>query len=109
MDQNTLLDERVYGILFPHAARRTAEALRKGTRFVHYSSAEAAMKVLSGRQMWMRKATLMNDFMEIEHGWMCVTSAIVSGHPMGGRLRRALDEVVPGFSADIDAGWGQWR
>ncbi len=55
-------------IFYPHASKRRNAVMRQGTRFVHYTSAKSAMKILKTREVWMRKTSCMNDFMEVEHG-----------------------------------------
>ncbi|MBR2124598.1 MAG: hypothetical protein IJ934_05495 [Acetobacter sp.] len=36
----------------------------KPVKLVHYTTAEAAYSILSKGELWMRKASLMNDFKE---------------------------------------------
>jgi hypothetical protein len=47
--------------------RRDEIKVRKG-RFVHYTSAENALKIVQLKRLWMRNAKCMNDYMEISHG-----------------------------------------
>lgn len=60
--------ENIYSTLDSRAAE-IKEQLRKGTlRFVHYTSADNAMKIIHSGNVWMRNAKCMNDFMELSHG-----------------------------------------
>lgn len=34
-------------------------------RFVHYTTAESALNILKSEEIWLRNATLMNDYMEV--------------------------------------------
>ena len=36
-------------------------------QLVHYTTAEAAFKILENEEIWMRKASVMNDLQEIDH------------------------------------------
>lgn len=57
-----------------------AAKLTSDIRFAHYTSAETAMKIISGkgddRALWLRNATEMNDFAEIEYGFQCLLNTL---------------------------------
>jgi hypothetical protein len=36
-------------------------------RFVHYTTAEAALKIISSKRVWMRNTQCMIDFREVQH------------------------------------------
>ena len=38
-------------------------------RFVHYTSAEAALKIITQKRLWMRNTSCMVDYREVEHGF----------------------------------------
>jgi hypothetical protein len=38
-------------------------------RFVHYTSAEAALKIISTKRLWMRNTNCMSDYREVQHGF----------------------------------------
>lgn len=60
-----------------HALEKVATAIHKKTRFVHYTNADTAMKMFMNKEVWLRKSTNMNDFMEVDHGLACLSSAYV--------------------------------
>ena len=62
-------------ILFPYMAQRTRDVLAAGGRFVYYTTADTASRILGNRQVWMRSTTAMNDYMEVEHGFDCLNAA----------------------------------
>jgi hypothetical protein len=77
---------------FPFYAQKEDEvSADPNSRFVHYSSAEALIGILRSQQMWMRNASLMNDFLEIEYGAGLLDRALDS--PAGERLMQACSEV----------------
>ena len=73
--------------------------LQAGKRLVHYTSAENAYKIISGQQVWLRNALLMNDFSEIQHGISCLQAAW--SDPAGAELRDWLDDAWPGLRAEF--------
>jgi hypothetical protein len=50
-----------------------------GTQFAYYTTSEVAASILTKRQFWMRNASLMNDYSEIDHGTSCLKKAKDSG------------------------------
>ena len=55
-------------IFMPFALERKNDLLTRGGRFVHYTSAENALKIIKTQQIWMRNTQCMDDYMEVEHG-----------------------------------------
>ena len=70
MDSNELaVALKMESIFMPYATARR-EVIRKANgRFVHYTSAENAIKILYTKQIWMRNARCMADYMEVAHGY----------------------------------------
>jgi len=42
--------------------------IKSGKKLAYYTTADTALKVIRGQSIWMRNASLMNDFQEIEYG-----------------------------------------
>jgi len=61
--------DRLKEIFFPFAVERTNELVKRKGRFVHYTSAANAINIFNSKQVWLRSARSMNDFMEVEHGF----------------------------------------
>lgn len=87
--------DQLEGIFMPEAARRRAEMRARNGRFVHYTSAEAAHAIISGRSMWMRNTSCMNDFSEIHHGHALLRRCLMQ-ESAGLALQAALNECVQG-------------
>jgi Protein of unknown function (DUF2971) len=102
------LDEtqiRTWKLFHPVAFERTSEAISRQLRFVHYTSADTAMRIFQGKEVWMRKSSCMNDFMEIEHGFNCLHAAYKSEKD---RFTSVLEGIFPGFCAKLEGlidGW----
>jgi len=60
---------RAFAILHLGAMKRQfSAAADENVRFVHYTSAAAAVGIVSTKSIWMRNVTCMNDFSEIDYG-----------------------------------------
>lgn len=62
---------RLRSILMPYRAEKLQELYKDRTnvRFVHYTSAEAALQIIKNKRIWMRNTTCMTDYSEVEHGY----------------------------------------
>jgi len=61
------------GIFMPYLRRqrdRAYEGLGSSgrLRLAHYTSAEAALKIIRSKRLWMRNARCMSDYSEVQHG-----------------------------------------
>lgn len=90
---------RNYQIFHPHAVGEMNRVKSLGTRFVHYTSAESALKIIKSGEIWLRKSSVMNDFMEVEHGGACLRAAYRGD--AGQRFRLAIDKIHNGISSDV--------
>lgn len=93
-----MTQEEIAELFFPHMTARFA-ALKAGKRLVHYTSADSAYKIISGRQIWLRNAQMMNDFSEIRHGIDCLIKAWES--PTGKQLQEMLDRLKIGLRDNL--------
>lgn len=98
--------ERVKSVFFPFATKRLAALKENKARLVHYTSAEVAVSILRNREVWMRNATTMNDYMEVEHGFECLNHAYKG--EAGQLFKKVLDSNFPGATAEIEARFNAW-
>lgn len=74
------------------------DQLSAETRLAHYTTAATAMSIISAkpeeRSIWLRNATEMNDFSEVEFGQRCLMAAI-GDKSVSDALKRACDSVHP--------------
>jgi hypothetical protein len=82
---------------FPHATREMEAVRKNSTLFAHYTSAENALNIIDGNQVWLRNTNLMNDYREVQHGERCVIDAWEDDN-VGGKLRKALNSISTGLS-----------
>ena len=98
-------EEKICSIFFPLTKERQAQVKAQGTRFVHYTTAEAAVQILRSKTIWMRPSYCMNDFMEVEHGWKCLCSAYNNNEIA---FKSVLDGVFDGTSQEIEKLFNAW-
>jgi Protein of unknown function (DUF2971) len=99
--------QRLFQIFHPHAAAEQAAAFANGTRFVSYTRAETAVRILKSKRIWMRKSMCMNDFMEVQYGLQCLYQAYDSSEA-GKRFQAVLDRLFDGLRNDIAKMFGYW-
>lgn len=84
-------------VFLPTYKARAAEIKKKNTRMAHYCSADTALKILSNQEFWMRDATAMNDYSELEHG-----IDLISKSKSREALKKALNSIYEGVVDDVD-------
>jgi hypothetical protein len=92
-------------IFHPYATRKVLEAASKEQRFVYYTSADTAMRILRSGEIWMRKSHLMNDFREVDHGFDCLRGAYQNHRD---RMVAVFDNLFPGFVQRLEAKFDNW-
>ena len=115
------LRRKLESIFMPYAHRQRNNAYEKNTkagdapelaslRFVHYTSAEAALNIIRTKRIWMRNAVCMADYRE--ECSMALTFSVDSSPDSSKRDRfvTALDASVQGAVSDaITAFDQQWN
>lgn len=99
-------DIKLYEIFHPYMFKKVMVAHRKNMRFVHYTRAESALSMLRNREVWMRKSSCMNDFMEVEHGLNCLVATYNGA--VGKKFQSNLEELFPGFCKEFQDLFNAW-
>jgi len=105
-------------IFMPQAQRQRAEIYKRQAnpgevaelqqlRFVHYTSAEAALSIIKSKRMWMRNTTCMADFREVQHGFD-ILNKFFSDKVKTDAFVAALDACVPGVAQESIALFNRW-
>jgi hypothetical protein len=84
---------------------RVAKAIDSKTRFVHYTNADTAMKLLTNKEVWLRKSTNMNDAMEVEHGFNCLAASYRKHKPS---FESPFEKLYPGICNKIEKYFEYW-
>jgi hypothetical protein len=81
--------------------------LSQGPRFIHYTSADAGLKIIKSKRIWMRNTTCMADYAEIHHGFN-LYSKFFSDMEKEAAFMDALNDVHLGSAKealDLFNGW----
>lgn len=85
-------------IFMPEARRRREAFLNShDPRFVHYTSADAAISILEKKRLWLRNTTAMTDNREVLHGFEMVRE-FLNTPDLVNRFRSAVDNVHDGVA-----------
>ena len=82
------------GIFLPGNIEKFAVVESNNKKFACYTTADTAMKIIENEEIWLRNATVMNDFSEIAYGLALMTRAL-SG-PSGDIISTAANKVFHG-------------
>ncbi len=99
--------ERFMRILHPYALKQHLRVLNGGTRFVHYSSADAAMSILRNKEVWMRNSSCMNDFLEVRYGLDRLYRAYRDTET-GKKFQAVLNRIFDKVTIDIERVFNSW-
>jgi hypothetical protein len=67
-------------------------------RYVHYTSAEAALNIIRSKRLWLRNTTCMADYSEVQHGYTLLRDALNT--PNGREFAQSLDKCAPGVARE---------
>jgi hypothetical protein len=88
---------------------KPGEDVAQELRFVHYTSAEAALSIIRSKRLWMRNAVCMADYREVQHGFDIFNKFFSETAKMEAFVK-AVDACVPGAAnAAIDLFNRWWR
>lgn len=96
---NIPMEQEIINLVFAYAIQRTKSVAAR--KLAHYTTADNAMKIISGKQLWLRNARVMNDFSEIAHGKECLFASTQG--PLGKRFWELLEIAHPGAMMGISA------
>ncbi len=99
--------ERFLRILHPYALEQHSRAVSHRTRFVHYTSADTAMSILRSKELWMRKSSCMNDFLEVQYGRNRLYTAYGKSNA-GAKFKSTLNRLFDGITTDIEKLFDSW-
>jgi hypothetical protein len=105
---------KLQGIFMPHATKQRRSYFKNPTgqenpsaRFVHYTSADAALGIFNSKRLWMRNAKCMSDYREVQHGFEIFRN-FFSKNNNEKTFIEGLDVCVPGVAKEAIALFNQW-
>src|SRR5690348_11175020 len=101
---------RAEGIFMPSSKRARDQVYQnraKPLRFVHYTTAESALKIIRSKRMWMRNTNCMADFREVQHGFEMLNNFFAS-QPKRDAFTQALEAFSPGAAQQAIQLFNTW-
>lgn len=101
-------DLEIERMLYDGIAKHRAYAgTNPDPRFVHYTSAENALSIINTKRLWMRNATCMSDYLEVQHGFY-ILAKFFSDKPSLDAFIGALDRSAPGAAMEAINLFNSW-
>lgn len=105
MDDETV--SRLSSIFEPYWTERRQSLVKSKGRFVHYTSADSAIKIIQTKSIWMRNARCMNDYNEIAHGFTLLRK-LLHEPDIGKSLEGAIDGLKKGTLHEVFSAFDYW-
>ena len=100
-------DALISDIFYPGTMGRLSEIESGNRRFAYYTSADTARKIILKKGVWLRNATVMNDFSEISYGLSLVKEALSGRY--GKCFSTAANTVFPDVMDKIRPKLIEWE
>jgi len=92
---------KLEGIFIPYMRERRDLLYDSGknlhSRFVHYTTAEAAIKIIRQKKLWLRNTTCMADYGEVHHGFK-ILQKFFQNKENGALFRNTVNGFAEGAS-----------
>ncbi len=101
--------ERLNGIFLPYATRKIHDFYegRTHARFVHYTSAKAALQIIKSKRIWMRNTNCMVDYSEVRRGYTFFYNFFKDTNNKE-MFIRAFEECASGIAQEAIGLFDQW-
>jgi len=80
----------------------------KSSRFIHYTSAEAALNIIKEKRLWLRSTACMDDYREVQHGFSILHNYF-SNENKSRSFIHAVDQVAPGAAQEAISRFNTWH
>ena len=103
---------RIMGITMPYTLKQMQAMYEHRPdktygRFVHYTTAEAALSIIRTKRFWLRNTNCMSDYREVQHGF-----DIFNRYFLDNAKRKAFvdafDACIPGAADDAFTAFNNW-
>jgi hypothetical protein len=101
-------------IFHPYATEQMAAFAKKQAdptqvSFVHYTSAEAALRIFEKKRLWMRNVTSMSDYSEVQHGFTLLNEVLFKDDSKGFKaLNAAVGDCATGAADEAIQFFNKW-
>lgn len=90
---------KLFEILSPELTADEERIKNSDHDFVHYTTPAAAMNIIKNGEVWMRHTSVMNDFMELSHGWNLLLKNYNKEMAM---MKSLYNEFFPGQGEELE-------
>jgi len=90
--------KKLVDLIFPYASNQEARIRNENKKFCHYTSADAAIKIIKNKEVWLRHYSFMNDYMEVDHGLDC----LIHAYSEESTFIKALNDIQPSLSGEVE-------
>jgi len=105
------LSMQLEAIFMPYATRERSKLYTPtnfdAAKFVHYTTAQAALDIITSKRLWMRNATCMTDYREVQHGF-AMLSRFFTDESKRNTFTAALDACHPTAALEAIKLFDQW-
>lgn len=103
---------RIMRITMPYALQQIQAVYESSPdqthgRFVHYTTAEAALSIIRTKRIWLRNTNCMSDYREVQHGFD-IFNRYFSDVARRKAFVDAFDSCLPGAADDAFTAFGNW-
>jgi Protein of unknown function (DUF2971) len=103
---------RIMGITMPYALKQMQAVYQRTPgqthgRFVHYTTADAALNIMRTKRFWLRNTNCMSDYREVQHGFDIFNGYFSNPAKRTGFVD-AFDAVSPGIANDAFTAFNNW-
>jgi hypothetical protein len=99
---------KLRSIFLPYAGDRTKRAKENNIRFVHYTSADVALRIFREARVIMRSTLCMNDYLEFEHGLQQLVNFFRPEASTRAAFFNAVNECGANLAEDAIKVFDQW-
>jgi len=105
------LQLKLGGIFAPLASQKRDEwfdqTVPSSARFAHYTSAEAAIKIIEQKRVWLRNTTCMVDYREVQHGYNILRKAFGDADNLKSFIGE-VEKIAPGVATQAISNFDGW-
>lgn len=100
----------LHSLLAPDLYERMSRLQSGDTIVAHYTSAEKAIRMISGQEFWLRNVRCMNDYSEVQHGISLILNVFhAEDSKRRDRLFDLCNRLAPGAAEKAVSAFDDWK
>lgn len=100
---------KLESIFLPSISKKRFELYDKNEfyTFAHYTSADSALKIINSKCLWMRNATAMSDYSEVQHGFNLMNNFLINENNKK-KFSDSIDKLDPNLTQKAIDKFNTW-